>query len=168
MPKEDFPRVIFPGTQHEACIRRFSFDDVDTVVSVERSASKHPWTEQNFVSSIGAGHLCLALTQNGQFIGHAVVSVLPDELELLIISVAPDRQRKGYACALLVELCNIFDNRDFFLEVREGNLPAIALYKRLGFNVVDQRKAYYSTPEKQGLRENALVMRRLKHYEYLY
>lgn len=44
-----------------------------------------------------------------------------------------------------------------FLEVAEGNLPAIALYKRHGFAQIGCRKGYYTSP---GARPaDALVLR---------
>ena len=45
-----------------------------------------------------------------------------------------------------------------FLEVDETNVPALALYRRLGFREVGKRPAYYDRAE--GGRSGALVMRR--------
>ena len=41
----------------------------------------------------------------------------------------------------------------FFLEVRESNTPAIALYKKLGFTKSGMRNNYYTNPV-----ENAVLM----------
>ena len=45
-----------------------------------------------------------------------------------------------------------------FLEVDETNVPAIALYRRLGFRQVGHRANYYRSPERGPT--GALVMRR--------
>jgi len=42
---------------------------------------------------------------------------------------------------------------DIFLEVRFSNLPALSLYRKLGYEVLSIRKKYYSDPE-----EDAYVM----------
>jgi ribosomal-protein-alanine N-acetyltransferase len=47
-----------------------------------------------------------------------------------------------------------------FLEVRESNHAAIALYLREGFAPVARRAGYYPAPGGAGGREDALVMRR--------
>ena len=48
--------------------------------------------------------------------------------------------------------------RTLFLEVEEGNAPAIALYKRQGFTDVSRRDAYYRKAD--GSAATAIVMRR--------
>ena len=47
-----------------------------------------------------------------------------------------------------------------FLEVRESNAPAIALYERAGFKPVARRESYYPAGSDGHPREDALVMRR--------
>ena len=42
---------------------------------------------------------------------------------------------------------------DIFLEVRVSNIPALGLYRKLGFEVLSVRKSYYSEPV-----EDAYVM----------
>ncbi|MET0429646.1 MAG: ribosomal-protein-alanine acetyltransferase, partial [Microvirga sp.] len=46
--------------------------------------------------------------------------------------------------------------RIVFLEVEEGNAPALALYRRLGFREVGRREGYYARPD--GTRAAALTM----------
>ena len=45
-----------------------------------------------------------------------------------------------------------------FLEVDETNVPALALYRRLRFEEVGRRPAYYPGPD--GQRTSALIMKR--------
>lgn len=73
------------------------------------------------------------------------------------LTVAPAFRRQGVARALLQaalqSLCA--EGAVFcFLEVRESNAPAIALYKSLGFTAVGRRRGFYQNPS-----EDALVMR---------
>lgn len=73
------------------------------------------------------------------------------------LTVAPAFRRQGVGRALLraafAQLCS--EGAVFcFLEVRESNAPAIALYQSLGFAAVGRRRGFYQTPA-----EDALVMR---------
>lgn len=46
-----------------------------------------------------------------------------------------------------------------FLEVDDGNQSALGLYRKLGFEKVGERPAYYTAPD--GRRATALVLRRV-------
>jgi ribosomal-protein-alanine N-acetyltransferase len=72
------------------------------------------------------------------------------------VAVAPDRQRRGIASALLGRLFELTaddDRRGYTLEVRVSNAGAIALYERLGFEQRGVRRGYYTDN-----REDALIM----------
>ena len=45
--------------------------------------------------------------------------------------------------------------RSLTLDARVGNVPALSLYERLGFQVVGRRKNYYEKPQ-----EDAFILRR--------
>lgn len=90
--------------------------------------------------------------------GFAITQIVLDEASLFNIAVDPDFQRRGYARQLLEHLINELAARGvltLWLEVRESNLPAIALYEQLGFNQVSRRPRYYPTATG---REDALLM----------
>lgn len=109
-----------------------------------------------------------AVVAEGVFIGSAsepcgfVMSrIAADEAEILSIVMAGGRRRSGLGqallCAHLAQLAARGTAR-LFLEVEEGNVPAIGLYHRLGFETVGRREGYYPKPD--GSRATALVMRR--------
>ncbi|WP_244494845.1 GNAT family N-acetyltransferase [Bosea sp. Root483D1] len=93
--------------------------------------------------------------------GFVMSRIASDEAEILSIVVAGGRRRSGLGqtllCAHLAQLAARRVAR-LFLEVEEGNAPAIALYNRLGFEIVGRREGYY--PKLDGSRVAALVMRR--------
>lgn len=73
-----------------------------------------------------------------------------DEAEILTIAVAKSRRGSGLARRLLTTHLATLAARKvatLHLEVEEGNAPALALYRRLGFVEVGRRKGYYRTPE---------------------
>ncbi|HSB53274.1 MAG TPA: ribosomal protein S18-alanine N-acetyltransferase, partial [Gemmatimonadales bacterium] len=77
--------------------------------------------------------------------------------EVLNLAVAPEHRRRGIGGALLEAGLKAFRRRkvdEVFLEVRESNHSAQALYLARGFRPVGQRSAYYRNPK-----EDALVLR---------
>lgn len=109
-----------------------------------------------------------AVLAEGVFIGNAgepcgfVMSrVAADEAEILSIVVAGGKRRSGFGQTLLsAHMAQLAAHgvARLFLEVEEGNAPAIGLYQRLGFETVGRREGYYPKPD--GRRVAALVMRR--------
>ena len=84
-----------------------------------------------------------------------------EEAEVLSIVVARRRRRCGIGRALLdAHLTRLRDQgtRDLFLEVDEGNRPALALYDRVRFLEVGRRSAYFAKAD--GTAATALVLRR--------
>lgn len=77
--------------------------------------------------------------------------------EVLNLAVAPEFRRRGIGGALLRAGLGALRHRkvgEVFLEVRESNHSAQALYLAHGFRPVGQRSAYYRNPK-----EDALVLR---------
>ena len=69
------------------------------------------------------------------------------EAEIITIAVDTRARRKGLGRALMTRAGAEALARGaeaLFLEVAEDNAPAIALYRRLGFEEVGRRPAYYS------------------------
>jgi len=82
-----------------------------------------------------------------------------DEAEILSIALAQSARGRGHARPLLayhVQRLSQRGVRTVHLEVEDGNAPALALYRRLGFHEVGRRPAYYAKPD--GSRAGALVL----------
>jgi [ribosomal protein S18]-alanine N-acetyltransferase len=73
------------------------------------------------------------------------------EREILNLAVAPSYRRLGVATALLKH--ELSREATHFLEVRESNVAARALYRKCGFVEVGRRAGYYEFPT-----ETAIVM----------
>lgn len=83
---------------------------------------------------------------DGEFAGYLVTrEVAPGEYEVLHIEVEPRFRRQGIAESLLREAITAATEGIWFLEVRESNVAAHNLYKKLGFIAVGQRAGYYPT-----------------------
>lgn len=132
---------------------------LDAVVDIEAVSHLTPWTRGNFADSLAAGHTASVVLEQGAVAAYAVVLPLPGEAELLNITVAPEVRRHGVGRELLAHVLNaarVEGAERIFLEVRASNLPARALYLRLGFAEVGLRKRYYAGTDNQ--REDAVLM----------
>ena len=135
--------------------------DLDAVLAIELAAYAHPWSQGNFIDSLAAGYLAwVRHDAAGQLLAYCVAQPGFEETHLLNLTVAPDHQRQGHGRALLlvlVEWTRARGDAALWLEVRESNLPARALYRASGFGEVGLRRAYYPAARQQ--REDAVVMR---------
>ncbi|MGH1441439.1 MAG: ribosomal protein S18-alanine N-acetyltransferase [Cellvibrionaceae bacterium] len=132
-------------------------------------SDKTALSEQTALSQKTALSEKIALSQKAplsdlKIAAYIITSTAADEAELLNITVAPQFRRCGLASLLLEHAETSFDTtiQNFFLEVRQSNANAIALYDTLGFNEVGCRPNYYpangSPVNHQAGREDALIM----------
>lgn len=82
------------------------------------------------------------------------------EAEIFDIAVAPPYRRQGIASLLLQSVLAVGKKRgatEFFLEVRESNAAALALYRKFGFVVTGHRPSYYHDSNEAALLLNLKV-----------
>ena len=137
-----------------------SIGQLDTVMAIESVAYEFPWTRGNFVDSLASGYAAQVLyAESGEMLGYYVAMAGVDEMHLLNLTVAPAGQHRGHARFMLDDLVAVCVRRgahQLWLEVRESNARARAVYLRRGFVHVGVRRGYY--PAAQGRREDAVVM----------
>lgn len=134
--------------------------DIESVLAAENVLHPFPWTRGNFADSLAAGHGLWVALEEDILVAYAVTQQVLDEMHLLNISVLPDRQRNGLGGTLLrhlLDTARAAGAKCMLLEVRQGNMAAQRLYRKLDFNEIGRRKAYY--PAAAG-REDAIVMAR--------
>ncbi|WP_172600030.1 ribosomal protein S18-alanine N-acetyltransferase [Sulfuricystis multivorans] len=135
-------------------------DDVDAVLAIEAAVQEFPWTRGNFLDALAAGYDAWVMREGDRLVGFAVLMHAVDEAHLLVIGIAPDRQRAGRGRALLEFIAGrarAAGMTRLLLEVRPSNQPALAFYRQAGFVEIGRRRAYY--PAREG-REDAIVMAR--------
>ena len=143
-------------------IRRMAQEDVKAVAALEESVYDFPWTAGIFRDCLLAGYTSVVLEQAGEIAGYSIMSVAGGEGHLLNICLAERLRGQGIGNELLQYMlergCEAGAER-LFLEVRPSNKVAMRLYRRLGFQVVGVRRAYYRAA---GGKEDAVVfVRRL-------
>ncbi len=128
--------------------------DTPALIAIERhSFAKPHWSARDFLK-----YDCTLAECEGEIAGFIVVRrIFPGEVdsrperEILNIATAPEFRRQGIASILLRS--ELRSGSIYFLEVRESNIAAQALYRNLGFTEVGRRKHYYAHPT-----ETAIVM----------
>src|SRR6266403_4504946 len=109
-------------------------------------AEKSPGANSTDIGSTVV-HVC---QQDGAVVAVMQWRNLGAEAEVLDIAVAEKHRGHGNARFLLdkfLELIRQYGIRDVFLEARESNFPAIALYRKFGFSTSGRRPNYYRDPQ---------------------
>ncbi len=96
----------------------------------------------------------LVAEAEGRLVGFILYRVVAGEGEILNLAVHPGFRRIGIALKLLLAVAP--HAALWHLEVRESNLPAIALYSSLGLIQIGRRNRYYADGEAALLFSGAL------------
>ena len=133
--------------------------DLDAVTALEVVAFADPWMRQAFEAALKERHARFRVARfaDGTLAGYLIAWFVLDEGEIANLAVVPTARRRGIARALLDAL--VAEAREsriarVFLEVRESNAAARALYASLGFVPIARRARYYRKPV-----EDAIVLR---------
>jgi [ribosomal protein S18]-alanine N-acetyltransferase len=138
-------------------IRSAVLADAALLVAIERRCFSDPWNENSFREALDSPWSFGLVAHTGRAIaGYLIGREVAGTGEVLNLAVSPDFRRRGVARALLRAGLALLRKRnvdEVFLEVRESNRSAQALYLSSGFRPVGQRSAYYRNPK-----EDALVL----------
>ncbi len=136
--------------------------DLNSISRIERAAFADPWTEESFRRLLDAGPAIFLVVESeldAAIAGYVVAFSVGEDGEVLNVAVAEPFRGRGLAGqmldAALIEL-GARGVRTAFLEVRESNEAARALYGSRGFGEIGRRRGYYRRPV-----EDALVLRRV-------
>ena len=102
------------------------------------------------------GHVARADGGRGGAVGFILSRIVQDEAEILTVAVMPAERGRGLARRLLdthLSRLAALGAREVFLEVDEGNVSALRLYRRAGLREVGRRDGYYRKPS-----ENAAAL----------
>jgi [ribosomal protein S18]-alanine N-acetyltransferase len=143
-------------------VRQFEKQDLPEIFAIQAKnpqAAQWPDLEYAQIAADSRGTLLVAELETmtpPKVLGFAAFYRIIDEAELRNIAVDPAHYRQGVGRALVAEgrrrLLEAGAKR-IFLEVRQSNKAALALYYSAGFGLHSQRKDYYHDP-----REDAYVL----------
>jgi ribosomal-protein-alanine N-acetyltransferase len=143
----------------EITVRHAVQADVDSIVQIENESFGDPWSRNDFKGLLGLPHCIFLVGAEGEaaITGYAIGMFVEDEAEILNIAVAQGHRGRGYGGMLLDSAIGelvAHGVASVFLEVRESNAHARALYASRGFEEVAKRRKYYRNPV-----EDALILR---------
>ena len=129
--------------------------DIPVMLALERATGTAAhWSEGQYQKIFSdSGRLAL-VAESGGIQGFLVARQIGPEWELENIMVSAAARRRGQATRLIRELLDRARPQGaeaIFLEVRESNRAARALYEKCGFRQVGLRKGYYQSPEENAV-----------------
>ena len=125
------------------------------IARLEAENFSDAWSEESLGSTFeyNYNHL-LVEEKDGRVVGYIIYADIQGDAELLRIAVDKRYRRTGIGNKLMKdmisELVEAGTDR-ISLEVRAHNLPAIALYKKYGFEEIFVRENYYHNPDDDAL-----------------
>lgn len=149
------------GSVALATVRPATVADLGRVSEIEKEAFSDPWSRSAFERLVVERDprvlFNVACLPDGKVVGYVVSWFIMDEGEIANLAVAPGARSRGIGTLLLVTAITAARSREvgtIYLEVRDSNTAARALYASHGFQEIGRRRRYYRRPV-----EDALVLR---------
>jgi ribosomal-protein-alanine N-acetyltransferase len=148
-----------PPPRPAVSFRRARAEDVERIVEIEQEGFLHPWSRELIERELGHSWSQVLLAEDGgggAVVGYIVFWLVHDEVHVLNVASALAARRRGIGRALMEaaeEEGRRRGARLATLEVRRSNLPAITLYRAIGYRQVGVRPNYYAEEQ-----EDAVVM----------
>jgi [ribosomal protein S18]-alanine N-acetyltransferase len=137
-------------------VRKATHEDLEELLRIQRESLPQAaeWSAGALLAGLEG---CFAAQKGDRVVGFLLYRQLGSaEWEILNLAVDQQTRRQGVASRLIEEFLG-GANGDVYLEVRESNHAARALYARWGFSEDGWRRGYYHHPV-----EDAVVMKRTK------
>ena len=138
-------------------IRTLKKADLPTIMAIEQSIHLTPWTRDTFLMCFESQYAGWVAEADDKIIGFIIASIHSDECHILNVCILREYQHQGYGLKLMDQALTHAKKQGAgiaYLEVRKSNTKAIALYRKMKFLQVGERKEYY--PSANG-NEDALI-----------
>ncbi|NUO80001.1 ribosomal protein S18-alanine N-acetyltransferase [candidate division KSB1 bacterium] len=141
-------------------LRAMQLEDLPQIVAIEAQSHLEPWTQHAFRAEMETSLVAqpfVALRQD-EIVGYIVPWFVADELQIANITVKESFRQLGVGRLLLAHALELAQQRHCrvaYLEVRDSNAAARALYASMGFVVEGVRPKYYGRAQ-----EDAILMKK--------
>jgi len=142
--------------------RRFKPSDLEGVIRINRECLPENYTPLFFMNLYKRYPETFIVAEvNKEIVGYVMCRIetgipsfkllgITRKGHVISIAVLRRHQQKGIGYALMREATQAmvsYKAKECYLEVRESNLPAVELYKKLGFEIVRTIRNYYADGE---------------------
>lgn len=142
-------------------VRQMEEKDIDSLVIIEEECFSLPWSKRAFQESYVKDYAYFFVAEiDKEIVGYVGLYKMGNDGDITNIGISSLHRRKGIGYKLMSSVLDFAKRENMehiTLEVRESNIPAIALYEKLGFVKVGIRKDFYEKPV-----ENAII------YQYIF
>ena len=138
-------------------IRPIAENDIKRLAEIEADSFATPWSEQSFRELLSIDYARYLVAEvDGEVIGSAGMRIVAGEGDIDNVVVEKKHRGQGIAQELIKALIELGEKegvKEFTLEVRVSNAPAIHVYEKAGFRSEGVRPGFYEKPV-----EDALIM----------
>lgn len=153
-----------PNHSAQIHFRQAFATDAPLLAKIHEECFPNYWDSSAFTNFFGIENtraVVVDTQQQGQLVPVAmmVYRIVHEQADIITIAVREPFRRKGIARQLMLRAmahAKVLGASHMFLDVEDGNEPAIWLYGALGFRQINRRKDYYK--QKNGAFTDALVM----------
>jgi len=138
-------------------VRKMEESDIPLVALIEKECFSSPWTKAGLLTETkNPSAEFFVLESENNLAAYMGMHIVLDECYIANVAVKKDFRKRGFGKILVENALTVAKQKGcafITLEVRVGNLAAISLYEKCGFEKVGERKNFYTCPT-----ENALIM----------
>ena len=143
-------------------LRRFKPSDLERVTRINRVCLPENYSTFFFMNLYQRfPETFIVAEENGEVVGYIMCRIetgipsfkllgITKKGHVISIAVLPEHQREGIGSALMREAMQAMVNykaKECYLEVRASNVPAVNLYRKMGFEVAKTVRGYYADGE---------------------
>ena len=135
-------------------VKKMTSEHIAQIALLEKECFSQPWSDAALAEELTNENSHFLVAFSDTVIGYIGVQEICGEAYITNVAVFENCRKAGIGRALLKAACEGAENRNcefITLEVRESNVPAIALYESEGFEKAGIRKNFYSSPIENGV-----------------
>jgi ribosomal-protein-alanine N-acetyltransferase len=142
----------------ECTFRYASINDLEALLNLNKILLIDQWTKEKFQQIFQLDiPILIAINNSKTIVGCIIYIFCIEEVRILYCVINKKYRRKGIGSKLIIKTLIEAQNNEMkyaLLETRITNLPAIQIYTKLGFRIINMRTNYYT----DSIIEDAYIM----------